>query len=78
MLEEADKVLDRSGEQIGEVEQIVADPETKTVTHFVISKEFLCETKKLIPSQWIDSVGDGQVNLAIEKELIQRLPDYPE
>jgi uncharacterized protein YrrD len=76
VLEEADKVLDRSGEQIGEVEQIVADPETKTVTHFVISEDLLFETKKLIPSHWTDSVADGRVKLAVEKELIQRLPDY--
>lgn len=76
VLEEGDEVLDRTGQKVGEVEQIIADPQTKSVTHFVISKGLLFEKERLIPSQWIDSVEDGKVNLAVEKRLIQRLPEF--
>jgi sporulation protein YlmC with PRC-barrel domain len=76
VLEEGSEIYDRSGKQVGHVEQILTDPVSHSVTHFVISRGLVFETEKLIPAQWIDSVADGQVNLGVEKELIQRLPEY--
>ncbi len=76
VLDEGSDILDRTGDHIGDVEQIIADSASHDVTHFVISRGRVFETEKLIPIQWIDSVEDGQVRLAVEKDVIKQLPEY--
>lgn len=65
-----------TSERIGELKKILAELVSHSVTHFVLSKGAVFKTDKLIPAQWIDSVEDGQVRLAVENEIIQRLPKY--
>lgn len=76
VLDQGSEIHDRDGDPIGEVKQIIADPASHDVTHFAISRGVIFETEKLIPVQWVDSIEDGKVNLAVEKEVIQQLPEY--
>ncbi len=69
-------MISADDKHIGNVEQVVANSETKNVTHFVVGKGFLLKEHKLVPAHWVTSVGENKVYLSVEARLFDRLPDF--
>lgn len=75
-ISEGAEVLSADDKHIGNVEQVIADPKSKTVTHFVVGKGFLLKAHKLIPAFWVSKMDDDKVRLSVQSDLCDRLPDY--
>lgn len=75
-ISEGAQVISADDKHIGNVEQVVANSETKNVTHFVVGKGFLLKEHKLVPAHWVTSVGENKVHLSVEARLFDRLPDF--
>ena len=74
-LAEGAKVLSEDGEQVGNIETLVTDP-NEHVTHVVISSGLLMKERKIIPAYWLESVAEDEVHLSVESRLLERLPEY--
>jgi uncharacterized protein YrrD len=75
-ISEGANVVSADGKHIGNVEQVIANSETNTITHFVIGKGFLLKEHKLVPMFWVDNMKEDKIHLAVEARLFERLPDY--
>jgi uncharacterized protein YrrD len=75
-ISEGAQVIGTDDKHIGNVEQVIADSESNTVTHFVVGKGFLLREHKLVPVHWVDKVDDDKIYLSVETRLFERLPDY--
>lgn len=75
-ISEGAQVISADDKHIGNVEQVIANSETKNVTHFVVGKGFLLKEHKLVPAHWVTSVDESKVYLSVEARLFDRLPDY--
>lgn len=75
-IEQGAQVISSDEKHIGNVEQVVADSESKTVTHFVIGKGFLLKEHKLVPASWVANVDEDKIYLSVKAPLFERLPDY--
>jgi len=74
-LAEGAKVLAEDGEQVGNIETLITDPNER-VTHMVISSGLLMKERKIIPSHWLSTVTDDEVHLSVDSRLLERLPEY--
>jgi uncharacterized protein YrrD len=75
-LKEGTNVISSNGEHVGDVERLFIDSDSNKATHFVITQGFLFKERKLIPVQWVDTVGEKEVHLLVSSELLGRLPAY--
>jgi uncharacterized protein YrrD len=75
-LEEDAEVVSAEGEHVGDVARVIADSDTNQVTHFVISEGLLLKEQKLIPVDWISSIGEDSVRLAVKSRQVDDLPPY--
>jgi len=77
-LEEGALVFSSEDEPVGRVERVIANPDNDQVTHFVIERGTLLKARKLIPIQWVESLGEEQVHLRVATKLLKELPPYHE
>lgn len=77
-LEEGARVVSSDEEQVGDVEEVLTDPETNRVTHFVIAEGLLLKERKLIPANWVDSILEDRVFLSVPSDVVEDLPHYRE
>src|SRR4051812_26185048 len=72
------KVITRDGEHVGSVERAVVDPETNTVTDFVIGTGWLFGRDILVPSDEFERAErDGDtVRLTLSRAELEALPDF--
>jgi uncharacterized protein YrrD len=69
-------VVTREGTRIGDIDELLVDLDTRRITHFVIAQGVLFKTRKLIPVEWVSSVDEEVVRLAINDNALARLHDY--
>ncbi|HKJ26101.1 MAG TPA: PRC-barrel domain-containing protein [Anaerolineales bacterium] len=69
-------VLGLEGEHVGDVEEVIIEPQSDKVTHFVISKGMIFTDEKLIPSSWVKGFDDDQLKLVVDSTLVENLPEY--
>lgn len=74
-LEEGAKVISQDEKHVGNIEQVVVEPQDHRVTHFVIHGGLFSE-RKLIPVLWISRIEEKEVYLSISAALLERLPEY--
>jgi hypothetical protein len=77
-LKQGAKVIATDGEHLGNIERIYADTQVERATHMVVSKGLFFKEKKLIPTNWIKSVEEDEVHLAVKSGMLDKLPDYKE
>jgi sporulation protein YlmC with PRC-barrel domain len=77
-LKEGANVIDKDGESVGEVSQLLTEPEENQVTHLVITKGLFNQEKKLIPANWISRVKEDTVQLHVNNKIVEKLKDYEE
>mgnify|MGYP006302614913 CR=1 FL=1 len=75
-LEEGGRVISADEVHVGDIERLYADPEENRVTHLLVSRGLIIKEKKLIPSFWIDTVVEDEVQLTVESTIVDNLPDY--
>jgi len=75
-LEEGAKVISADGQHVGNVEEVITDPQANRATHFVISQGMLLKTRKLLPTAWISDLTRDEVHLAVGSHLLETLPEY--
>lgn len=75
-LEEGAKVFSVDDKQVGNIEKLIVNPEDKHVTHFVISAGLLFKERKLIPVNWISTIGEEEVHLSVNSRTLEKLPAY--
>lgn len=75
-LEEGAKVLSADSQHVGNVEQVLTDPEADRATHIVISQGLLLKNRKLVPTTWISSLSGDEVHLAVGASLLESLREY--
>jgi sporulation protein YlmC with PRC-barrel domain len=75
-LKQGANVMSRDGEHVGDVDQVLTDPNTNRASHFVISQGLLFKSRKLIPIAWVTRVGENEVHLAVSSRTLERTMDY--
>ncbi len=73
-LKQGANVISLDGKHVGDVERLFVDPESKKVTHFLISKGLLFKDHKVVPTNWVKSVEEDKVNLTVSSKLLEDLP----
>ena len=75
-LEEGAAVISTDDKHVGDVEEILTDPQENRATHFVISMGVLLQERKLVPTQWVSTILEREVYLSVSSDLIEGLPEY--
>jgi uncharacterized protein YrrD len=70
------RVIGLNGEHVGNVEEVVIDPASDQVTHFVISKGLFFSEDKLIPVSWVKGYDSDKLKLVVNEEIVDNLPEY--
>jgi uncharacterized protein YrrD len=70
------RVVDQAGETVGSVEKVLTDPQANRATHFVISRGLLLKERKLVPTTWVEGVGEETVRLAVRSPQVEQLRPY--
>jgi uncharacterized protein YrrD len=72
-MKEGAKVIALEGKHVGNVESVLADPRADLVTHLLVSSGLLSKATKLIPIQWVQSVGEDEVILRVKKDSLEEI-----
>jgi uncharacterized protein YrrD len=74
-LEEGAKVFSSDGDYVGDIEEIILEPDGERAVQVLISKGIFFKERKLIPTIWFRSVMEEEVHLAVSTDTLQRLPE---
>src|SRR3954464_684883 len=72
------KVVTSDGHHVGNVDRVVINPETKGVSHIVVSKGFLFSEDKVIPVELISTTSPDKVTLQADSATVHNLPPFHE
>jgi sporulation protein YlmC with PRC-barrel domain len=72
------EVITTDGDKVGEIDRVVIDPKTDTITHIVIREGFLFTSDKVVPVDWITVTGEDSIVLNASKDKVNTLPDFEE
>ena len=75
-LKEGAIVKDIADETIGDVEQILTDTSTDRATHLVLSEGVIFKEKKLVPIDWVTTIREGEVHLAVGRKILENVPSF--
>jgi len=75
-LKEGAEVITVDHEHVGDVERIFANPKQERATHLLISQGLFLKQKKVVPTTWINQVGEDRVYLSVSSDFVERLPEY--
>jgi uncharacterized protein YrrD len=75
-LREGADVYAADGERVGGVERLFMEEGSDRATHFVISEGLIFKDKKLIPTAWVETVGEKEIHLSIESHVLENMPEY--
>lgn len=77
-LKEGASVISSDGKHVGDVERLYVEPQWNRATHFVITQGIFFKERKLIPTHWVSSVDEDEVNLVVSSDFLEDLPSYDE
>jgi hypothetical protein len=77
LIEPGWKVLDAHGEHVGSVNEIVGDSSDDIFNGLSVSTSLLGRPR-YVPSEQVGSITEGQVELTISKDQLERLGEYEE
>jgi len=72
------KVFTADGKQVGTIDRIVIEPDTREVTHLVIQEGFLFTESKVIPMSLVGPTTEDQVVLRENEGDLENFPDFIE
>jgi len=74
-MKEGAKVISADGDNLGRLERVLAEPALDQITHLLISTGGLARKLKLIPAQWVLTLGEDEVHLRVKKDQVEELTD---
>ena len=74
-MKEGAKVISADGDNLGRLERVLAEPALEQITHLLISTGGLARKLKLIPAQWVMTLGEDEVHLRVNKKQVEELTD---
>lgn len=74
-LEEGAKVISKDDKHVGDIEQVIVEPQDNRATHFVVHGGPFSD-RKLIPVLWISNIDEKEVRLSVGSGLVEKLPEY--
>lgn len=77
-LKEGARVVSRHDEHIGSVERVFTTADSGKVTHFVIAQGLLMRTRKLVPADWVETISEDEIRLAVSADFLHDLREYQE
>lgn len=69
-------VISLDGNKVGQVQEVMAVPETKHITHLIIDRGFLNRESVLIPIDWVDEISAEKLSLQVDQQVIDHLPPH--
>jgi uncharacterized protein YrrD len=75
-LKEGARVMSADDKHVGNIENIVVDPDTSRVSHLVIAQGLLFRSQKVVPAFWIKHTLEDEVYLSVTSDFLEDLPDY--
>ena len=69
-------MISQDGKHVGNIKEVIVDPQDNRVTHFVINEGVLFKERKLIPVLWISEIDEHAVHLSSTSKVLERLPEY--
>jgi uncharacterized protein YrrD len=69
------RVFSSDDKNVGSIEQVFTS-DSGRATHILISKGWFFTTRKLVPTSWISTTTENEVNLSVSSGMLDRLPDY--
>lgn len=67
-------VISADGQQVGNVERILTQPQGDRATHFVVSQGWLFKERRVIPISWISTIDEEEVRLFVSADRLGQLP----
>ncbi len=77
-LDQGTRVTTTDGQHAGDLDEIITGGPEDMATHIVLSRGLLGMQKKLIPVDWIMTVDEDQIRLAVPAKVVKNLPEYKE
>jgi uncharacterized protein YrrD len=75
-MKEGARVISKDDKQVGSVEKVILNPNNNKISHLIIGKGLLLKEHKVVPADWVDDYSEDEVFLAVNGDLVTRLPDY--
>lgn len=75
-IQENAKVIGLDGDHVGNVKEVLINPVSDRITHFVISKGIFFSEEKLIPVGWVSGFGSDKLKLVVNSNVIEQLPEH--
>lgn len=72
-LKEGARVFAADGKHVGDIEEVIVNPQTDQATHFVISKGLFLKEKKTVPAAWADLLSENEVHLVVGSARLEDL-----
>jgi uncharacterized protein YrrD len=70
------KVISADDKHVGDVEEVLTDPEADRITGLIISQGLFLKDKKRVPAEWIHLITEEAVHLAVVSRTLERLRVY--
>lgn len=75
-LKQGARVMSVDDQHVGNIENVIVDPDTSHVTHLVISQGLLFKSQKVVPAFWVKHTLEDEVYLTVTADFLEDLPDY--
>ena len=75
-LKEGARVVSSDDENVGNVERIFTNNELNRATHLLIAAGWLFKERRLIPVDWIRTVNEDEIDLAVTASTLEKIPAY--
>jgi sporulation protein YlmC with PRC-barrel domain len=68
----------RDGEEVGYVDRVVIEPRTRRISHLVVRQGALLPDDRVMPIDWVEDTGGGELRLTAAAGDFDRLPPFEE
>jgi len=75
-LKQGARVIASDDEHVGDIEEILTEPESDQVSHIVVARGVLSKERRLIPISWVRRIGETKVFLFVGSGTVEQLPEY--
>jgi uncharacterized protein YrrD len=69
-------LISSDGKKVAELERVVINPHDGAVSHLVVQKGFLMLEERVLPVDMVQSTGDKDIYLRIDKAQLDQLPHF--
>lgn len=71
-------IVAENGQEVGHIDRVVVDPQTRVVTHIVVRKGFLFKEERVVPIALIADATEDRITLRADAGDLEALPPFEE